>query len=319
MNYSKIKNLSKNILKISVTILIIIFLIYKIGLNNLISTLSSANILILLVIIPIKLISLLFTTLNIKILLDVIKKKITFYKLFIYSNLAWSIGLFLPGRLGEFSLSHFLQEEDYTLGESAAVSLLDKISTFIVLGILSILAILKYFDTIYALQFSLILLTILIISLFLLSNEKIRNIIKQKILGKYSLLFYGFYTSFKDILINHKKIFILNLLTTLIKWSFSFLTIKIIFISLGTPTHFLDISYITSLSMIIALIPISIGGIGLRESTAVYLFNIVYIKPEITLAAHLINIALNYIIAFIFITFNWDLIKINKEKYSSKK
>jgi len=319
MNYSKIKNLSKNILKISVAFSIIIFLIYKIGLNNLISTLSSVNILILSLIIPLKIISLLFTTLNIKILLDIIKKKVTSYKLFIYSNLAWAIGLFLPGRLGEFSLSHFLQEEDYTLGESTAVALLDKISTFIVLGILSILALIKYFNTTYAVKFAFIFLSMLIISLFLLANHKIRYLIKQKILGKYSLLFHGFYTSFKEILISHKKIFALNLLITLIKWGFSFLTIKIIFMSLGTPINFLDISYITSLSILIALIPISIGGIGVRESTAIYLFNLIFIKPEVTLAAHLINITLNYIIAFIFITFNFDLIKINKEKYSSKK
>lgn len=304
-------------LKIIISLVIIAFLINKIGWHSLISTLASANILILSLIIPLKLFSFLFTTFNIKIFLDGIKKKVHFGKLFVYTNLAWAIGLFFPGRIGEFSLVYFLKEENITFGESGAVALLDKISTFIVLTIFSILAILKYFNSTLALRFAIIAFSILVLILFLLSNAKIRTFFKTKILKSYSHLFSGFNTSFKELLVQNKKLFFFNLIITTIKWSCSFLIIQTIFLALGISVNFIDVCYITAFSLLISLIPLSIGGLGVREGVAVYLFNIIGIKPEITLSAYLINTALNYVFGAVFVLLNLEKVSLNKEKLLS--
>ena len=292
------------LLKISISLILLAVLIYKIGWQSLISTISSANLLILSLILPLKLFSFLFTTLNIKIFLDGIKKKVRSRKLFIYTNLAWAWGLFLPGRIGEFSLVYFLKEEGITYGESSAVALLDKISTFIVLSIFSLLAILKYFNPALALRFAVTALTVIILSLLVLSNAKIRTFVRNKILKSYAHLFSGFNTSLKELLLKNKKLFLFNLMSTTIKWGCSFLIIQIIFSALGTVVNFSDVCYITSLSLLISLIPVSIGGLGVREGSAVYLFNLIGIKPELTLSVYLINTALNYIFGTILIGIN---------------
>src|SRR3989344_8669187 len=240
---------------------------------------------------------------SIIILLKRKKKKISLWKLFITSNLAWKIGLFLPGRLGEFSLIYFLKKHDVTIGEGTAITLLDKISTFIVLSIISVLAIVTYFDFNTALKFGTILLIILVLSIVMLSSSRIRDFIKKHFLKSYSKLFTGFNESLKMIL-HQKVLFCTNLLITTIKWFFSFLLIKIIFTSLGVQVSIIDVSFITSLAMLISLIPISIGGLGVRESIAVYLFNNLSVKPEVTLSVYLINTLLNYLFGFLLLLTN---------------
>ena len=299
----KLKKYLQNSFKILVSIIILYFLISQIGFDKIIQTLSGTNLSILLLAVPLKIVALLLTTLNISVLLKGIKKKISFWKLFITSNLAWSIGLFLPGRLGEFSLIYFLKKHDVTIGEGTAITLLDKISTFIVLSIISVLAIVTYFDFNTALKFGTILLIILVLSIVMLSSSRIRDFIKKHFLKSYSKLFTGFNESLKMIL-HQKVLFCTNLLITTIKWFFSFLLIKIIFTSLGVQVSIIDVSFITSLAMLISLIPISIGGLGVRESIAVYLFNNLSVKPEVTLSVYLINTLLNYLFGFLLLLTN---------------
>ena len=299
----KLKKYLQNSFKILVSIIILYFLISQIGFDKIIQTLSGTNLSILLLAVPLKIVALLLTTLNISVLLKGIKKKISLWKLFITSNLAWSIGLFLPGRLGEFSLIYFLKKHDVTIGEGTAITLLDKISTFIVLSIISVLAIVTYFDFNTALKFGTILLIILVLSIVMLSSSRTRDFIKKHFLKSYSKLFTGFNESLKMIL-HQKVLFCTNLLITTIKWFFSFLLIKIIFTSLGVQVSIIDVSFITSLAMLISLIPISIGGLGVRESIAVYLFNNLSVKPEVTLSVYLINTLLNYLFGFLLLLTN---------------
>lgn len=309
------KNYLKNSIKILISGLILYFLLREVGLKNLAEIIIETNLLILVLILPLKIISFFLNALNIKIFLDGIGQRISYWKLFSFSNLAWSLGLFFPGRIGELSLIYFLKEENVTFGEGGAVAILDKISTFILLSVFSVLAILKYFDFEIALKFGVTALCVLIGSILALSNEKIRFWVKKYLLRSYSVLFTGFNSTFRQILFQNKKLFFYNLLVTAIKWLTSFLVIQIIFYSLGYPVNLIDVSYITSLSMLISLIPISIGGLGIRESAAVYLFSIINVKPEISLTAYLINTILNYLAGSVFVLFNIKRISYNKERF----
>jgi len=309
----KTKKNIQTFIKIIISVLILYFLIDKIGFSNILGALSKANYLILILVFPLKIVALTLNTFNINIFLKGIKKKVNFWKLFLSSNLAWSMGLILPGRLGELTLIYFLNQHDVTLGESTAITILDKISTFIVFSVLSILGILKYFSLNLAIKFGTIVLFILIIALFFLTNKKTRKIVKSKFLKSYSHLFTGFNKSFRLIL-NKKKLFIFNLIITSIKWFFSFWIIKVIFYSLGGQVSIIDLSFITSIAMLASLIPISIAGLGVRESIAVYLFSLIGVKPEITIIAYLINTSFNYFFGFVIIIFNLDKINLTKIK-----
>ena len=71
------------------------------------------------------------------------------------------------------------------------------------------------------------------------------------------------------------------------------LSVQLIFYSFGKNVSIVDISFITSIAMLVSLIPISIAGLGVRESIAVYLFNLILVKPEITIIVYLINTLFN--------------------------
>ena len=286
----------KDLLKVLVSLIILYVLIRNIGLEKIWLALKSTNLLILLLVLPIKLFSLLLNGVNITLFLQAIGKKIKFWKVVVWSNLAWSIGLFFPGRVGEFSIIYFLKSERVEFGESTAVALLDKMTTFFVLSVLSIIGVFYYFNFTSALWLAGILLVVMIGSIAVFLNARLRRLVKEYLLRKYARLFRGFNDSFRRILGN-RKMMIGNTLVTAVKWFFSFSAFSVIFLSLGAAVKVTDVMLISSLATIISLIPISLGGIGLREYTAVYLFNGLGISPEITFVTYLLNTFINYIFA----------------------
>ncbi len=287
---------AKNLLKILVSIVLIYFLIRNIGLEKIWSALKSTNLWILSLVLPIKLFSLLLNGVNITLFLQAIGKKIKFWKVVIWSNLAWSIGLFFPGRVGEFSIIYFLKSEKVEFGESTAVALLDKMTTFFVLSVLSIIGVFYYFNPTSALWLAVILVVVMGANVAIFLNARLRGLVKEYLLKKYARLFKGFNDSFRRILRN-KKMVLGNTLVTAIKWFFSFSAFSVIFLSLRAEVKVTDVMLISSLATIISLIPISLGGIGLREYTAVYLFNGLGISPEITFVTYLLNTFINYLFA----------------------
>ena len=58
-------------------------------------------------------------TVNVKILFNALGDQIGFLKLFKYSLVSYSAGLFSPARIGEFSLIPMLKKENISYGNSA--------------------------------------------------------------------------------------------------------------------------------------------------------------------------------------------------------
>jgi len=53
---------------------------------------------------------------------------------------------------------------------------------------------------------------------------------------------------------------------------------------------------------IISLIPITINGIGLRETAAVYLYSLLGAKPEVVISAYLVMTVITYVFAIIILS-----------------
>lgn len=54
---------------------------------------------------------------------------------------------------------------------------------------------------------------------------------------------------------------------------------------------------------IIAFIPITISGLGIKESAAVFFYSLINVTPSITLNVHIILLLIHYFIAFLTIIF----------------
>ena len=112
-----------------VGIIILAFLLYKLDFNEVIKAISGFGIIILFLFILKYLFEALIKAMNVKILFDSIGEKISYFKLFRYFIVSYSLGLFSPGRIGDLALIPMLKKEKIDYGKSILVEVVDKFIT----------------------------------------------------------------------------------------------------------------------------------------------------------------------------------------------
>lgn len=287
-----------SLLKIVVGFLILFFLFYKIGLGDIYSTLLKTNLLYVLVYLILLFLLFVIGTINIKILLRPFKTRIPFLRLLRYYMASWSAGLFIPGRIGEFLLAYFLKKNDIEYGKGVIIPLMDRVLAFIALAIFAIIGAFIFFTINDAIKIVITLVVLLIIFYFVFINSFGRRIIRKYILRKYASRFEGFYDNFKKYLKN-KRVISLAFLNTVIKQVLTAITIYSLFLAFNTHINPFYIIIMHSVIVILSFIPISINGLGVKEASAVVLYSLIGVKPEITLSTYIIMTVITYIFAII--------------------
>ncbi len=287
------------LLKIIFGVSILSILFYKIGVDNLLDTISKTKPEFMIIVFCLYLVSFIIGAINLKILFDPVYK-FKFKTIFKHSTKSWAIGLITPGKIGEYSIAYFIKEY-VDIGKSVAIITIDKIITIIVLCLMAITGTFVFFNLNDALKIIagiIILISILIVSIF---SEKIRELIKHYLLRKKAKMFSGFSSTLKDYTISKKKVLLINFWLTFLKWSISTISTYLLIKGMGGQTGFLILFPLTAITTIVALIPISLSGLGTKELTAVFLYNLIGIDAQITLSVHIVLIFFNYIFAFFFL------------------
>jgi glycosyltransferase 2 family protein len=310
---------SKNkllIFKISISFLIILFLFTKLNIDSIFNILKETNLFWIFIAIILKLIVLIFGALNIKLLIIPSNKKIRFVKLIKDYSIAWSIGSFIPLRIGEFSIIYFLKKNGLKEGIGLSISLIDRIISTIVISIVAIFGLFYLFRDFYLISILVGFIILLIISMFIITNKNIRLLIRKYILKSYSKKFSGF-SEYFILCLQNLKIILLNFLITLIKWIINALAIYLIFISLNTNILFKNVFLISCMGILLSLIPITFNGLGVREASFIFFYSKVGINANISMSVSIILLVINYIIPSIILIFNlnkFDEIKIKYRK-----
>jgi len=297
------------LLKLFVGVLILSFLLFKFGFKNILSDIISINPIFIVLIFIILTISLILNGLNLKILIHPFNKRLTISKLFYYGSLSWAVGMFVPAKLGEFSIIPLLKKHDIEIGTGTSISVLDKLVTFITLSIISIIGFLFFLplkETMILISAILVLLSIFI---FLFISEIGRRLIKRFILKKFAVNFKGFSKTMFYFFKKQKSLLLLNFIITFLKWFMTSFMVYIIFLAYKQNISILSVFLINSMLMVISLIPISISGLGIRESVSVVLFNYLNINPEITLSSYILILIVTYITALIILLSGLNEIK----------
>ncbi|MEK6967674.1 MAG: lysylphosphatidylglycerol synthase transmembrane domain-containing protein [Nanoarchaeota archaeon] len=283
-------------MKLVVSATLLGFFIYKIGVATIISTLSSMHTWHFIVALASIAANIFIGAININILLNSIDKKVPFWKLQRYYLTSWSVGLFVPGKIGEFSIIHYLKKYGTSISEGIVVSLADKGITFVVLVFLSLAGIYAYSSqtVLIAVILSSILFSMLAIVFFV--TERGRNFIKSRILGKKSKTFKGFAKAIKKIF-SKPEFIALNTSLTLFKWMITVVSFYFILLSFGENIPFIWVASIYSATIIISLIPISLSGLGVKEGAAYFLFEAAGINATTAISIYLIFTLLGYAIA----------------------
>lgn len=194
-----------------------------------------------------------------------------------------------PARIGELTNALFLEKK--VKKTNSIITLLIAKGADMIIQVL--LAVIFYFLLLQKIlppgygNFILILLIGTIISgIFLLNKKLLKKVIRKplkKVLNKIlkrKVNLKKNYNKITNIIFNKKMLIVL--LLTVISWILHFYLIKILFSLLGENVPLTYIIALMPIASLTSMIPISLAGLGIREATAVYLFSLIGIKPEIT-------------------------------------
>lgn len=288
MKTEKIKKIFKGI----ISLVILILIINLIGIKDILNATEKIRIEYFILVAITLIISMIITAFAVMPFL-----KIKINKLFKFKAISWATGMFLPGKLGEFSFVLLLKKTGISTKKALAVFFIDRFVSFSIIGFFALIALIKYFEFKFDFSYLIIFFVVLFV-LFALKNK----IKKIKLVGKVTELI----KESREYLKNEKKSVLINCFFSLINFIVMFWVTQTIFFALGQKVELIDVGLISSLALLISLIPITINGIGLREGILIYLYSLVGIKPEYSALVAFIFLVSSYVIAGIFLALFYD-------------
>ncbi len=292
------KNYIKTLLKLMVSLLLIGFLIYKIGAKNIWDTLLTADPVYIILIIVTNVLGFVIASISVKLLLMPLNvRPFSFLKLMWYNTVTYAVSKFMPGRIGDFSIIYFLKKEGINIGEGFAVTMMDKVIISVVHIIFAAIGLFIFFPTKTAVEATLCLIAVSICLLFAIIWRPGRELVKKYILRKYADSFKGFYRTFSGYYKEHKMILITNFIVGIVK-NIAFglvLYLAIRAFGIANPPSLLIMMVLSSISNVISLIPITLAGLGAKETLLVFVLGIYGIPAEIVMGASLMLLAIRYL------------------------
>ena len=188
---------------------------------------------------------------------------------------------FTPGKIGEMVKALYLKKDGYSLGKSLVSVVLDRLSDFVFL-ILFIFFGSLFFITIFQKQISILIFGLMAFVLMLIifiktgllkfALKKLFSIlVSQKHQKSWKINFQDF---INDIKIYKFKNYLIVLLITTFSWLFYYIQMYVLAqgANIANNIPFLYLAISVTIAGLIALIPISISGIGTRDAALILLF-----------------------------------------------
>ncbi|MBU0628861.1 MAG: flippase-like domain-containing protein [Nanoarchaeota archaeon] len=293
----------KNIIKITISLLLISVLIYYSNPLKVYNTVKDMNICWVLVSLILLISTIVIFTMRIRVLVSALDKKVTFNKMLNYTTLAWAFGLFSPAKIGELYMVKPLKDEGLKIGESTAIFIIDKFTAILTHFIFSFIG-LFYFAVFVQNIFIIILLSGIIIALgFVVLSKRGIGLIKKFFFKSITQKFEGFSKTF-SYLKKEKKIYLMyNLILNILSLVLRSLVVFVLFISIGKYASIPLIAAITAITTLAALVPISLSGLGIRESFSVFLFGVRGYDVSTVTGIYLISSLIMYALAALLMPF----------------
>jgi len=296
-------------IKALVSILLLLALLYYVGIFNVIDTLLTVDIATLALVFPIFILSLLFGAIGLKILYDSVEK-IGVASFFKWYSVSWAVGGLLPGKFGDFSLAIFFKDRVKT-PHSVSIIFLSKFVSLILSSAFAFIMLFLFLEYYLSIYLAALLVVIIAGIALLFGSQRIRMLIRKKILRKYESRFEGFAETFNSYFRHQKKRIAANTLVTFLKFLVTTIIVVLLFQGFGYNADFLLVLLIIFTTNIISMIPITINGLGLRQGAFVYLTSLAGFPVAISTSVTLISVAINYVFIFtIFLLFQKEIMKI---------
>jgi hypothetical protein len=178
---------------------------------------------------------------------------------------------------------------------------MDKVITVVVLLFLSSYSLFVFLDFSLALIIFLVMIILILLGLFMLLSKFSRNLINRLLERYIKNYFSGFSKTFFFLTKKRKSMLLYNLIVTSIKFVVFALIHQLIFVSYGQRIGFLFILSISAASLLLSLIPISISGLGVKESFSILAYSQLGVPPSLIFSIYLVLNVISYSLAGVFI------------------
>ncbi|MBI2577114.1 flippase-like domain-containing protein [Candidatus Woesearchaeota archaeon] len=274
-------------IKLIIGVSILAALLSFIGWGTITENLKAFDIRSLLFIIPVSLFIDAISGLSLKIMTAKVAPKSTIFGFFRYTLITQALSITVPGRIGELSMVYFYTKEKIPLGKGTAIFLLDKGMNLGFLCILGLMGLLPFVGSRDFLKIFGLLAAGGIIVLFFFFSTKGRDFLKNRLLKKYSANFQGFGNTLRSFLRGQKDALALDFLLTAVRWILSAFILQRLFSSFGAALPMATILITNSIVFLVSLVPLTIQGIGVRETAAVVLFGFQGVPTAVTASAYI--------------------------------
>lgn len=210
----------------------------------------------------------------------------------------------MPGKLGQFSIAYFLSKEKIPLGTGVSLTLIDKMISFVVLSIFSVIGVYLFFNHQNAIVLLLITSAIIFAIIILIYSQKVRDFIKKQILKKYSKYFKNFSRDFFFLLKEKKQYISLDFFITIFKWGIAGFQGYYFLTMFGINVSFIVLILISAMSSILSFIPITLSGLGIKQGIGVYLLGTIGVTSSIAMSLQMTLLLIPYIVIIIIYLFN---------------
>jgi len=294
----KLNNNLKTILKVVFSFSLISYLIYRIDLSE---------VLVLIKTVDLKFVVLGFLTFIVTLIFSIIAMYSLFYnekelnlKFFSWAYFkSWAFGMISPGKLGDLFIVYQCKKVGVPVSKAVVVYLMDKLISITILLILASYGIVFIFSDFLYVGYILILVGVISFVILLFLSRMGRNIVKR-LLAKFKIKSLdGSMDHLREMFKNNKNSIFKAFIFQFIKWVIGAYYVLFLFYSINSFPTFDSVISALAIGKIIAYLPITLGGLGLRELTAVYLYSLVGIPEAATLSVYVIISIVTYLLVSI--------------------
>ncbi len=291
-----LKKVFSIILRVSISILLLVFLLRQVDIKALLEIIKNTDKLLLFFAFLIFFMIYVLCLLRWDMLLRAVGIRLPFKRVFISYSGGVFFSLFLPSTIGgDLMRSIDLSAHTHKPKEVIATIILDRLSGYVGLVILAILSLVFGWRLIQdaSTLFSIFIITAILIAILLvLFNKSLYNLV-QKLLsspnaGKIRELIISLHEEM-HVFRHKRKIIISNLILSIIIQSMPPLSFFVIAQAMGIKIKLIYFFIFLPIIGAITLLPISIGGLGLRDVTTIFFLAKAGISKNSALAMSLLN------------------------------
>jgi uncharacterized membrane protein YbhN (UPF0104 family) len=294
----------KYLIKLSISLLIISFIFWHLGLQNIISRMGRMELRALFLINITTLFGFFCGGSGVILLGKTINPHLPWkngMKGFLSTS---SLSLFLPGRAGDMALSFFWRAF-LRYGECLAVIIADKLITLLVVLTFGSLGLGMIFNISTGITAFLSLFLTISVLLIVIALPSARKWIAKKLPEKIKLFLEGFVTTAKHLLSQGKKALIGLLFLTLFRVMIYGAGFWISLWGIGIKAPFFYSVFVFSFAQLVGLLPITIMGLGSVEAVCIYAFARIGMESSSIVAALFVGRGINILwLSIFFLLYN---------------